>query len=239
MISLEITSGGDGGCRVPPRRPGSRRPVSLTKGSGPFGSAPAGSFNFDPRAPEHVLYVEPSPRRVRVTLGGTTVADSTDVRLLHPPGRTPTYLFPRDHVRMELFEPSDRRRSDPATGEGTYWTVRVGDRRAADAAYPSPGTPATTGSPWPSWNANWSAASAPTGPASPARRCSARRACSPPPAGRRGLGAGSGGLRPRCGASCAAQAHGGRGEGSLVVLCRLFITSGTPLRRSFAYQLSE
>ncbi len=109
--------------------------MSLTKGSGPFGSAPAGSFNFDPRAPEHVLYVEPSPRRVRVTLGGTTVADSTDVRLLHPPGRTPTYLFPRDHVRMELFEPSDRRRSDPATGEGTYWTVRVGDRRAVDAAY--------------------------------------------------------------------------------------------------------
>ncbi len=31
---------------------------------------------------------------MQVTLGGTTIADSTDVRLLHPPGRTPTYLFP-------------------------------------------------------------------------------------------------------------------------------------------------
>jgi uncharacterized protein (DUF427 family) len=109
--------------------------MSLTKGSGPFGEDPAGSFNFDPHRPEHVLYLERSPRRVRVVLGGATVADSTDVRLLHPPGRTPTYLFPRHDVRTELFEPSDRGRSDPAMGEGTYWTVQAGDRRAVDAAY--------------------------------------------------------------------------------------------------------
>lgn len=110
--------------------------MSLTKGSGPFGAAPAGFFNFDPHPPEHVLYVERSLRRVRVVLGGETVVDSTDVlRLLHPPGRTPTYLFPREHVRMDLFEPSERRRFDPAMGKGTYWSVQVGKRRAVDAAY--------------------------------------------------------------------------------------------------------
>jgi len=73
--------------------------MSLTKGSGPFGSSPAGSFNFDPKPPEHVMYVERSPRRVRVILGGETVADSTAIWLLHPPDKTPTYLFPREHVR--------------------------------------------------------------------------------------------------------------------------------------------
>jgi uncharacterized protein (DUF427 family) len=109
--------------------------MSLTKGSGPFGERPAGSFNFDLRAPEHVLYVENCPRRVRVFLAGHTVADSSAVRLLHPPGRTPTYLFPREHVRTELFESSERRRHDPGLGEATYWSVRVGDRRAVDAAY--------------------------------------------------------------------------------------------------------
>ena len=111
--------------------------MSLTKGSGPFGSTPAGSFNFDPQAPEHVLYVEASPRRVRVVLGGVTVADSASVLLLHPPGRTPTYLFPKEHVRTELLEPTgdSRRANDPAMGEVTYWTVRAGDRRAQDAAY--------------------------------------------------------------------------------------------------------
>ena len=109
--------------------------MSLTKGSGPFGSSPAGSFNFDPKPPEHVLYVERSPRRVRVILGGETVADSTAIRLLHPPDKTPTYVFPREHVRTELFGPGDQRETDPAMGPPTYWTVRVGDREAPDAAY--------------------------------------------------------------------------------------------------------
>jgi uncharacterized protein (DUF427 family) len=109
--------------------------MSLTKGSGPFGERPAGTFNFDPQAPEHVLYLESCPRRVRVVLAGRTVADSCDVWLLHPPGRTPTYLFPPAHVRTELFESSGRRRFDPGMGEGTYWSVRVGGRCAVDAAY--------------------------------------------------------------------------------------------------------
>ena len=109
--------------------------MALTKGTGPFGERPAGRFNFDPRAPDHVLYVESSPRRVRVVLGAETVAESSEVLVLYPPGRTPTYLFPREHVRTDRFEPSRRRRSDPGMGEGTYWTVRVGERRAMDAAY--------------------------------------------------------------------------------------------------------
>ena len=109
--------------------------MSLTKGSGPFGERPAGTFNFDPRAPEHVLYVEACPRRIRVVLAGETVADSTDARLLHPPGRTPTYLFPPPHVRTDLFGPSQRRRSDPGMGVATYWDVRVAGQCAAEAAY--------------------------------------------------------------------------------------------------------
>lgn len=109
--------------------------MSLTKGTGPFGERPAGDFNFDPHRPEHVLYLERSPRRVRVFLAGEPVADSDDVRLLHPPGRTPTYLFPREHVRTELLVPSERRQSDPGMGARTYWTVTSGEERASDAAY--------------------------------------------------------------------------------------------------------
>ncbi|RBY82542.1 hypothetical protein DQ238_04480 [Geodermatophilus sp. TF02-6] len=109
--------------------------MSLTKGTGPFGERPAGTFNFDPGRPEHVLYVESCPRRVRVVLAGETIADSTGVQLLHPPGRTPTYLFPPQDVRMDLFEPGERRRTDPGIGPATYWNVRVGDRSAPDAAY--------------------------------------------------------------------------------------------------------
>ncbi len=100
--------------------------MGLTRGSGPFGEHPAGSFNFDPNPPEHVLYLESTPRRVRVVLAGATVADSTQVRVLHPPGRTPTYLFPSEHVRTELFEPSQRRRVDPGMGAGRTGTCGSG-----------------------------------------------------------------------------------------------------------------
>lgn len=109
--------------------------MSLTKGTGPFGERPAGAFNFDPHPPEHVLYLESSPRRVRVLLSGEPVADSDDVRLLHPPGRTPTYLFPREHVRTELLDGGERRQSDPGMGPRTYWTLAAGEHRAQDAAY--------------------------------------------------------------------------------------------------------
>jgi uncharacterized protein (DUF427 family) len=108
--------------------------MTLTIGTAPFGPKPSGRFNFEPQPPEHLLHVEPSPRRVRVLLGGETVADSTRVQLLQPPGQTALYLFPRD-VRMELLVPSERRASAPEVGEATSWTVRAGDMAAQDAAY--------------------------------------------------------------------------------------------------------
>jgi uncharacterized protein (DUF427 family) len=108
--------------------------MTLTIGTAPFGSSPSGRFNFDPQPPEHVLHVEPSPRRVRVLLGSETVADSTRVQLLQPPGQTPVYLFPREDVCAQL-EPSGRTATAPGLGEATFWTVRAGDAVAQDAAY--------------------------------------------------------------------------------------------------------
>jgi uncharacterized protein (DUF427 family) len=109
--------------------------MALTIGSAPFGSSPSGTFNFDPSPPEHVLYLEPSPRRVRVRLGNETVADSTGVRLLHLSGQTPVYLFPREDVRTDLLRPSGTTTSRSGLGEATYWTVAAGERSAEDGAF--------------------------------------------------------------------------------------------------------
>jgi uncharacterized protein (DUF427 family) len=108
--------------------------MTLTIGTAPFGSRPSGRFNFDPQPPEHVLHVEPSPRRVRVLLGGRTVADSTRVQLLQPPSQTAVYLFPREDVRAQL-EPSERSATAPGLGDATFWTVRTEGATAEGAAY--------------------------------------------------------------------------------------------------------
>ncbi len=115
--------------------------MSLTLGTGPFGRHPAGTFNFEPEAPDgHAIYLERSPREVRGELRGEVVVRSRAVRLLHESGRVPVYYFPVEDVRMDLLEPSSRSGRCPWKGEATYWTVRVGEHKAEDAAwrYPRP-----------------------------------------------------------------------------------------------------
>jgi uncharacterized protein (DUF427 family) len=114
--------------------------MGLMTGSGPFGREPAGTFNFEPPPPGRAIYLDPSPKRVRVVVAGETVADSTNVMLLHESGHQPIYYFPPADVRAELLEPSDRHTHCPKKGDASYYTIRVGDHVVDAGAwyYPEP-----------------------------------------------------------------------------------------------------
>src|ERR1022692_2979513 len=101
--------------------------MGLMTGTGPLGRTPAGRFNFEAPEPGRALYLEPSPKRIRVEVGGETIADSRAVMLLHESGHQPIYYFPPDDVRSDVLEPSDRRTRCPKKGEASYYTIRVGD----------------------------------------------------------------------------------------------------------------
>jgi uncharacterized protein (DUF427 family) len=90
--------------------------------------------------PDRFIF-EPSPRRVRATLGGVTVADSTRVKLMFDGPRLPVYYFPREDVRVDLMEPTGHHTHSRALGEASYWTVRVGERVAENAAWSYPAAP--------------------------------------------------------------------------------------------------
>lgn len=109
--------------------------MALVLGTGPFGEQPAGEFNFSPDPPRHVLYFEDIPKRVRVELGGQTVADSDAMKLLHESGRVPVYCFPEDDVRQDFLERRDARDEHPAAGPQTRFDVRVRERVAEQAAW--------------------------------------------------------------------------------------------------------
>lgn len=79
--------------------------------------------------------VEPTERRIRSFFGGMAIADSTRVLLLFEEKHLPVYYFPREDVRTELLEPTDRRTHSPTKGDASYWTVKVGDRTAENAAW--------------------------------------------------------------------------------------------------------
>jgi uncharacterized protein (DUF427 family) len=114
--------------------------MSLMRGTGPFGEDRSGSFNFEVPRKRGVIYFEHSPRRIRARFGGETIVDSRQAKLLHEQGHLPIYYFPRAEVRMDLLEPTDRTSRCPFKGEASYWSVRVGDRVAENAAwsYPEP-----------------------------------------------------------------------------------------------------
>ncbi len=78
---------------------------------------------------------EEGRRRVRAIFAGVTVADSKRVMLLLEPGRLPVFYFPMEDVRMDLLEATAHHTSSPLKGEASYWTLRVGDRVAEDAAW--------------------------------------------------------------------------------------------------------
>jgi uncharacterized protein (DUF427 family) len=73
--------------------------VSLTVGTGPFGRAPTGRFDFDP--PREITFVEVHRPRVRGIRDGETVIDSDDVRLVYRTGSLPRYAFPAEDVSID------------------------------------------------------------------------------------------------------------------------------------------
>ncbi len=114
--------------------------MGLMSGSGPFGREPAGTFNFEPPPPGRALYLDPSPKRIRVQVAGETVADSRRTMLLHESGHQPIYYFPPEDVRADLLERSDRHTHCPKKGDASYYTIRVGEHVVDAGAwyYPDP-----------------------------------------------------------------------------------------------------
>lgn len=87
--------------------------------------------------------VLPSPKWVRVFLGGKAVADSKNALLLRGHGQIAVYYFPPAGVRMELLEPANGGEVTEQ-GEGPWpdpprekrvYTVRAGDEVAENAAW--------------------------------------------------------------------------------------------------------
>ncbi|OPH57802.1 hypothetical protein BC351_04680 [Paenibacillus ferrarius] len=86
------------------------------------------------------IQIETTPRRVRVRVGGETIADSKEVLLLHERGHLPVYYFPESDVRKDLLSPSVHSTHCPLKGDASYWDIQVDGRVIENAvwSYPQP-----------------------------------------------------------------------------------------------------
>lgn len=98
-----------------------------------------------PRPPK----LEPLRRRIRVMLAGEAIVDTLDALRVLETGHAPGYYVPLEAVRKETLEPSARRSLCDWKGTARYYSLRVGDVVAADAAWtfdkPNEGYEALTG----------------------------------------------------------------------------------------------
>ncbi|MEA2428204.1 MAG: hypothetical protein QOF37_1832 [Thermoleophilaceae bacterium] len=102
--------------------------MSLTLGSGPFGHHPSGVFNGRFDGPKHLLYFEDFPRRVRALIGGETLIDTVNGRMLYESSLPPVLYVPIRDVRQDLIATTDHSTYCPFKGDATYWTAAAGDR---------------------------------------------------------------------------------------------------------------
>jgi uncharacterized protein (DUF427 family) len=84
-----------------------------------------------PRPPR----LEPVADRLRVVLGGVTVADTTNGYRVLETSHPPNYYFPPDDVVAGALEPTERATFCEFKGRARHFTARGGDRRAPDAAW--------------------------------------------------------------------------------------------------------
>jgi len=93
-----------------------------------------------PKDPFVRIDVRKSKQPIRVVIGGETVAETTQARLLYETGSVTRYYIPKEDIRMDLLESTDLNTSCPYKGTCDYWNVKIKDVEFENVvwSYPHP-----------------------------------------------------------------------------------------------------
>lgn len=111
--------------------------MSLTHGIGPFARPPQGQLNGDIWSvlPAHALYCHPEPRRIRGSLGDTTVLETDNALMLHETGLLPVWYVPVHDFAIGVLERTGTQTHCPFKGDASYYDLRVGGTLVRDAVW--------------------------------------------------------------------------------------------------------
>lgn len=85
--------------------------------------------------PDHPISIAANPKRVRVTLSGHVVADTTRALTLREASLRPVQYIPRANVDMSVLERTAHSTYCPYKGQAAYYSVKVGERSEVNAAW--------------------------------------------------------------------------------------------------------
>ncbi|MEO8039576.1 MAG: DUF427 domain-containing protein [Betaproteobacteria bacterium] len=85
--------------------------------------------------PDHPITIVANPKRVIVTVGNRTVADTRAALTLREATYPEVQYIPRKDVDMSLLQRTDRATYCPYKGDCAYYTIPAGGERSVNAAW--------------------------------------------------------------------------------------------------------
>jgi uncharacterized protein (DUF427 family) len=85
--------------------------------------------------PDHPITITPHKKRVRVIVGGQTVADTTHALRLQEASYPAVLYIPRADARMDLFTKTGHASHCPYKGDASYYSVTAGGTTAENAVW--------------------------------------------------------------------------------------------------------
>jgi uncharacterized protein (DUF427 family) len=84
---------------------------------------------------EHPITIEPAAKRVRVTVNGKIIADSTNALTLRESNYDAVYYIPRADADMSLLARTDNETYCPYKGDASYYSITPGGDRTVNAVW--------------------------------------------------------------------------------------------------------
>ena len=85
--------------------------------------------------PDHPITISPTQGRVRVTVAGKIVAESTRALQLEEKGYPPVYYLPRSDADMSLLVRTTHYTYRPYKGDCTYYSIPIGGSKSEYAVW--------------------------------------------------------------------------------------------------------
>jgi uncharacterized protein (DUF427 family) len=96
---------------------------------------PAMSAPIKTPGPDHPIIITTNPRRVRISAGGTVIAETTRALTLREASYPPVRYIPREDADMRRLQRSDHRSYCPYKGEAGYFSIVSDGRTLANAVW--------------------------------------------------------------------------------------------------------
>lgn len=85
--------------------------------------------------PDHPITISPATHRIVVTLGGRTIADSSNALTLREASYPPVHYIPRADVDMAALARTEHGSHCPYKGDASYYSIPAGGDRSANAVW--------------------------------------------------------------------------------------------------------